>query len=75
MSVEQAMNVLRAHRNALRGDGRRGPGNYGGPPKLEEVRASIPMKVRAIIAARGTAEAAGGAVGEGGAAAGAPGEG
>jgi hypothetical protein len=55
MTVEQAMNVLRAHRNEVRGDGRRGPGHYAGPPKLEEVRASIEMKVRAIIAARGTA--------------------
>ena len=59
MSVEQAMNVLRAHRNEVRGDGRRGPGRFGRPPKFEEVRASIEKKVRAIKAKRAAADPAG----------------
>ncbi len=60
MTVEQAMNVLRAHRHEVRGDGRRGPGNRAKPPRLEEVQASIEKKVRAIKAAR----ALGGVAGE-----------
>lgn len=57
MSVDQAMNVLRAHRNEVRGDGTRGPGRYGRPPTLEDVRSSIEKKVRAIKAARTAAPA------------------
>lgn len=53
MTAEQAMNVLRAHRNEVRGDGRRGPGVRYGPPALDAVRASIEKKVRAIKTARG----------------------
>jgi hypothetical protein len=64
MSVDQALNVLRAHRNEVRGDGRRGPGRFGGPPKLEDVQASIAMKVRAIIAARRKGENGAGAANE-----------
>jgi hypothetical protein len=52
MTIEQAMNVLRAHRNEVRGDRRGGPGRYARPPTLDEVRASIEKKVRAIKAAR-----------------------
>lgn len=52
MSVEQAMNVLRAHRNEVRGSGEAGPGRHARRPTLEEVRASIEKKVRAIKAAR-----------------------
>jgi len=48
MTVEQAMNVLRAHRGEVNGDGRRGPGRRARPPKLEDLRASIEKKVRAI---------------------------
>jgi hypothetical protein len=59
MGVEQAMNVLRAHRNEVRGDGGRGPGRHGRPPRLEDVRASIEKKVSAIIGARKGAGAAG----------------
>lgn len=59
MTVEQAMNVLRAHRNEVRGDGRRGPGRHAHPPTLEEVRASIEKKVRAIKAARTSGEGGG----------------
>ena len=59
MNVEQALNVLRAHRNEVRGDGARGPGRWGRPPRLEDVQASIAMKVRAIIAARQPGGAAG----------------
>ncbi len=54
MSVEQAQNVLRAHRNEVRGAGRRGPGALGRRPTLDEVRASIEKKVAAILAARKT---------------------
>jgi hypothetical protein len=52
MSVEQAMNVLRAHRHEVRGDGKAGPGHLPVPPALEAVRARIEKKVRAIKAAR-----------------------
>jgi hypothetical protein len=75
MSVEQAMNVLRAHRNEVRGDGQKGPGNPGGPPRLEEVRARIEKKVRAIKAARQVRPGGGGDGGvadAGGAGVGAP---
>lgn len=51
MTVEQAMNVLRAHRHELAGEGRRGPGNPARRRTLDEVRASILKKVRAIRAA------------------------
>ncbi|MGE0180561.1 MAG: hypothetical protein AB7O91_12170 [Sphingomonas sp.] len=47
MTVEQAMNVLRAHRGEVRGIGR-GPGRHARPPTLDEVRASILRKVEAI---------------------------
>ena len=66
MTVEQAMNVLRGHRNTVHGDGRRGPGQRGGPPRLEDMRASIAAKVRAIIAARGEAGPEESGCGEGG---------
>lgn len=48
MTVEQAMNVLRAHRHNVAGDGRRGPGNPPRRRSLDEVRASIARKVEAI---------------------------
>ncbi|WP_332818855.1 hypothetical protein [Sphingopyxis sp.] len=48
MTVEQAMNVLRAHRNAVAGDGRRGPGQPPRRRRFEEVRASIERKIAAI---------------------------
>lgn len=48
MTVEQALNVLRAHRNEVRGDGRRGPGAISRPPPLNKVRASILQKLDAI---------------------------
>jgi hypothetical protein len=48
MTVEQAMNVLRAHRNAIAGKGRDGPGRSLRTRTLDEVRASIERKVRAI---------------------------
>ena len=53
MTVEQAMNVLRAHRNALTGNGRSGPGRTARVRKLDEVRAEIERKVRAIAASDG----------------------
>jgi hypothetical protein len=52
MTVEQAMNVLRAHRNELRGDGRRGPGRYSMPKDIAHYKASILRKIEAIKAAR-----------------------
>lgn len=52
MTAAEALNVLRAHRNEVRGNGRGGPGRRGRPPTLEEVRSSIEKKVRAIKAAR-----------------------
>lgn len=52
MSVEQAMNVLRAHRGEVLGTGR-GPGGKRRPPTLDEVRTSIARKVKAIRKARG----------------------
>lgn len=48
MTVDQAMNVLRAHRNEVRGDGRRGPGQPNRPRRLDEVRAGILKKLDAI---------------------------
>jgi len=48
MTVDQAMNVLRAHRHTVAGDGRRGPGNPARRRSLDEVRASIARKVEAI---------------------------
>lgn len=52
MSVDQAMNVLRAHRNEVRGDGRRGPGQANRPPRLDEVRGSILKRIEAVKRAR-----------------------
>ena len=51
MTVEQAMNVLRAHRNAVEGDGQRGPGAHRRRRSLDEVRDSIAKKIAAIEAA------------------------
>jgi len=48
MTVEQAMNVLRAHRNEVNGSGRRGPGQAALPPLLEDRRPSILRKLNAI---------------------------
>lgn len=47
MTVEQAMNVLRAHRNEVSGNGR-GPGVRARRRSLDEVRGSIMKKVEAI---------------------------
>lgn len=47
MSVEQAMNLLKLHGPAVRGEGR-GPGNHRRPRSLDEVRASIVKKIEAI---------------------------
>ncbi|HEY0625222.1 MAG TPA: hypothetical protein VGD10_00660 [Allosphingosinicella sp.] len=58
MSVDQAMNVLRAHRNELRGDRGRGPGRRRLPPRYEDVAPSIERKVRAIKALRKPGDAA-----------------
>jgi hypothetical protein len=52
MTVEQALAVLRAHRNALRGDGGRGPGRYAVPKDIAHYKASIMRKIEAIKAAR-----------------------
>lgn len=48
MTVDQAMNVLRAHRNEVRGAGNSGPGRGPRRPKLEEMRTSILKKIEAI---------------------------
>jgi hypothetical protein len=48
MTVEQAMNVLRAHRNEVSGSERRGPGAHARRRTLDEVRDSILRKVEAI---------------------------
>lgn len=48
MTVEQAMNVLRAHRHEVRGAGKRGPGAGAQRRRLEDVRDSITKKVAAI---------------------------
>jgi hypothetical protein len=67
MTVEQAMNVLRAHRGEVHGTGR-GPGRRAAPPTLDEVRTSVARKVRAIRALRqgsGTAEQSPGEAGDG----------
>ena len=53
-TVDQAMNVLRAHKNEIKGDGLGGPGRYARRRSLDEVKASIMKKVRAIEAARTT---------------------
>lgn len=55
MTVEQAMNVLRAHRNAVEGNGKRGPGRHARRRSFDEVRDSIAKKVAAIKAARNAA--------------------
>ena len=55
MTVEQASNVLRAHRNAVEGDGKRGPGAHRRRRSFEEVRDSIAKKIAAIEAARDAA--------------------
>lgn len=47
MTVEQAMNVLRAHRNEVRGDGS-APGWRARRRGFDEVRASIEKKIAAI---------------------------
>jgi hypothetical protein len=52
MTVEQAMNVLRAHRNAVEGDGKSGPGRYSRRRSFKEVRDSIIKKIEAIERAR-----------------------
>ncbi len=52
MTVEQAMNVLRAHRNTVYGDGKRGPGRYAHRRSLSEVQGSILKKIAAIDNAR-----------------------
>lgn len=48
MTIDQVMNVLRAHRNEVRGDGKAGPGRTAPQRKLHEVRASIIRKIEAI---------------------------
>lgn len=48
MTIEQAMNILRAHGHEVAGKGRRGPGRGGKLPKLDDVRASILRKIEAI---------------------------
>ncbi|WP_260599244.1 hypothetical protein [Sphingomonas endolithica] len=48
MTVDQAMNVLRAHRNSVVDNGRGGPGKTARRRSLDEVRASILSKVEAI---------------------------
>lgn len=48
MTADQALNVLRAHRNLISGNGRAGPGRYARPRPLQEVRGSILRKVEAI---------------------------
>jgi hypothetical protein len=53
MTVDQAMNVLRAHRNEVRGDGGRRPGRYARRRSLDEVRESILRKLAAIARSRG----------------------
>jgi hypothetical protein len=53
MTIEQAMNVLRAHRNAVEGDGKSGPGRHARRRSFEEVRDSIIKKIEAIELARG----------------------
>jgi hypothetical protein len=48
MTVEQAANVLRAHRNEVRGGGDGGPGARARRRGFAEVRASIEKKIAAI---------------------------
>lgn len=55
MTVEQAMNVLRAHRNEVLGLDRRGPGQRALPKGIEHYRANILRKIAAIRAARDAA--------------------
>ncbi|MEK6638869.1 MAG: hypothetical protein AABY88_12390 [Pseudomonadota bacterium] len=52
MSVEQAINVLRAHRWTVKGDGERGPGRFVRRRSLAEVQSSIIKKIEAIENAR-----------------------
>lgn len=59
MTIEQAMNVLRAHQNLIANNGRAGPGNRAKPRPLEEVRASILRKVEAILAMEEQGESGG----------------
>ena len=53
MTVDQAMGVLRAHKNEVMGDGKRPSGNQARRRSLDEVRDSIRKKIKAIEAARG----------------------
>jgi hypothetical protein len=55
MRVDDALHLLHVHRNKVLGIGRPAGAHWrwAGPPKLEDVRASIERKVRAIIRARG----------------------
>ncbi len=48
MTVEQAMNLLRAHRNEMAGNGKGSPGRQARRRDIEEVRASILGKIAAI---------------------------
>jgi hypothetical protein len=50
MTVEQALNVLRAHRGDVKGEGGHGPGRRARVRSLAEVRESIMTTVRAIEA-------------------------
>jgi hypothetical protein len=68
MTVEQAMNVLRAHRNEVLGLNGRGPGRRALPTVLEDHQASILRKIEAVRRAR-SEEFEGSADPEGGAAA------
>lgn len=52
MTVDQAMNVLRAHRNSVDGNRRAGPGKRLRPRTLDEVKDSIRKKVSAIKTVR-----------------------
>lgn len=62
MTVEQAMNVLRAHRNEIAG-GRGGPGRQARRRTLAEVRDSIVRKIEAIERAEREERAESGAIG------------
>lgn len=53
MTVEQAMNVLRAHRNEVNGIERRGPGKRARRKSFAEVRDAVIKKIEAIERARG----------------------
>lgn len=58
MTVDQALDVLRAHHQRVTGGPHRGPGRYARPRPLDEVRAGIERKIRAIRAARGAGDGA-----------------